>query len=185
MAFDDHADHVRDFAEGITYPVLLDREHLLSETYAVSNVPTVLWIDENDRIVRPNGVAFGVDMFVEFTGIPAEPHMQAVRDWVRTGVVDIPAEQAAGAVEDLSDDEVAARLEFRIAAHLRRIGDEDGAALHFARAGELAPYDFSVRRAAMPLQGEDPFGEKFMTLYEEWQAAGSPYHGLPRPPRPQ
>ncbi len=172
---------MREFAEGISYPVLIDREHVLSELYAVSNVPTVLWIDEHERIARPNGVAFGVDMFVELTGIPAEPHKQAVRDWVTRGVVDLPAEELAGAVDDLSDAEVAARLEFRIAAHLRRRGDDAGAATHFARAAELAPYDFSVRRAAMPLQGEDPFGEKFFALYEEWQAAGSPYHGLPRP----
>jgi len=174
---------VREFADGITYPVLLDREHLLSDIYAVSNVPTVLWIDENDRIARPNGVAFGVDMFVELTGIPAEPHMQAVREWVHTGAIDVSPADLEGAVDDLSEDEMAARLEFRIAAHLRREGDEEAAASHFARAAELAPFDFSVRRAAMPLQGVDPFGEEFFALYEQWQAAGAPYHGLARPPQ--
>ena len=29
--------------------------HLLTELYAVSNVPTVVWIDEQNRIARPNG----------------------------------------------------------------------------------------------------------------------------------
>ena len=43
-------------------------EHLLTELYAISNVPTVIWIDEDDRIVRPNSVAFSTDMFAEFTG---------------------------------------------------------------------------------------------------------------------
>jgi hypothetical protein len=35
-----------------------------------------------------------------------------------------------------------------------------------------------VRRAAMPLVGQDPFGQEFLTLYEEWKAQGMPYHGL-------
>ena len=39
--------------------------------------------------------------------------------------------------------------------------------------------DFTIRRAAMPLIGEDPFGAEFMALFDEWQAAGSPFHGLP------
>ena len=33
-------------------------------------------------------------------------------------------------------------------------------------------------RAAMPLQGQDPFGENFMRIYEEAEAAGRPYHGV-------
>jgi len=114
---------VRPWVEEVTFPVLVDREHVLSELYAISNVPTVVWIDEEDRIL--------------------------------------------------------ARLHFRIAAHLRRRGDDAGARRHFAEAGRLAPYDWTIRRAALPLTGGDPFGQEFFTMYEEWQAAGSPYHGLP------
>jgi hypothetical protein len=141
-------------------------------------VPTVVWIDEDDRIVRPNGVAFGTDMFKDFTGVDAAPHFDAVRRWVRDGVVPVAPDDARRAVDDLTDDEVRARLHFRIGAHLRRAGQTDAAATHFARAGELAPSDFTIRRAAMPLVGDDPFGEKFFALYGEWQEAGSRYHGL-------
>ncbi len=74
---------------------------------------------------------------------------------------------------------MAARLHFRLGAEARRAGDADTAARHLARASALAPLDFSVRRAAMPLQGEDPFGQDFLDLYDEWQAAGRPYHGRP------
>jgi peroxiredoxin len=183
VAFDQHADDVREFAEGINIPVLLDSSHLLSELYAISNVPTVVWIDADGKVARPNTPAFGTDTFVDFHGVPAGPHLDAIRSWVRTG--DVPVAETPGdtavatpAVADLSDDEVEARLLFRIGAHLVREGRADEAASRLARATELAPLDFTVARAAMPLTGRDPFGEEFLKLYDDWIAAGSPYHGL-------
>jgi len=170
---------VAPFAEGITYPVLIDREHVLTELLAISNVPTVLWVDEQDRIVRPNTVAFGTDTFIDFTGVSRVPHMDAIRRWVRTGEVG-PVEPDA--VGDLDDDEIQARLEYRVALHLLRTDRADAAAAHFAAADALAPDDFTIRRAAMPLTGRDPFGEEFFTLYQQWEANGSPYHGT-RPSR--
>jgi hypothetical protein len=179
VALDESPDDVRPFCEGITFPVLIDPEHLLSEMYAISNVPTVIWIDEDNRIVRPNGVAFGTDMFKDFTGVEAEPHFDLVRQWVRAGAEPSAPDGPSDSVADLSDDEVRARLHFRIAANARRAGDTDTASRHFERAGELAPNDFTIRRAAMPLVGDDPFGEKFFAMYEAWEAGGSQYHGLP------
>jgi hypothetical protein len=181
VALDEASDEVRPWTEGITFPVLIDPEHLLSELYAISNVPTVIWIDEDDRIVRPNGVAFSNDMFKEFTGVDSEPHLDLVRQWVRSGVQPSSSASDAGspAVADLSDDEVLARLHFRVAAHARRAGDSETAARHFDLAGQLAPHDFTIRRAALPLVGDDPFGATFFAMYEAWEAAGQPYHGLP------
>ena len=178
VAIEESLDAVMPFAEGVTFPVLLDREHVLTELYAISNVPAVVWIDEDDRIVVPNTVAFGTDTFSEFTGVSSEPHKDEVRRWVRDGVLPLGTDAASAAVEDLSSDEVRARLEFRLGAHLRRSGDAAAAAAHFERAGELAPMDFTIRRAAMPLQGQDPFGEDFMGLYAEWNEAGKPFHGI-------
>ena len=179
VALDDDAADVAPFVDGITFPVLLDRDHLLSELYAISNVPTVVWIDEEGRIVRPNGVAFGTDVFKDFTGVAAEHHMNEIRAWVADGTVPIDAKQARAAVDDLSDDELRARLLFRLAAHARRTDRPEDAARLFAEAGGLAPLDFTIQRAAMPLRGVDPFGEEFFALYGAWEEAGSPYHGLP------
>ena len=185
VALDERAEDVVEWADGITYPILLDRRHELSETYGFTNVPTVIWIDEDDRIARPNGVFFGNDMFVDFHGIESEPGKEAIRRWAREGVVDVDPDEAAAAAADLGDDEIEARLRFRIAAHLRRSGDDDGARAHFERAAELAPDDFTIRRAAMPLMGDDPFGEKFFALYGEWEARGSAYNGIvPDPTKP-
>jgi hypothetical protein len=178
VAIDDSPGDVRPWVENITFPVLIDPNHLLTELYAISNVPTVIWIDEDDRIVRPNGVAFGTDMFKDFTGVEAGPHMDAVRRWVRHGEVPIVPDDARRAVADLTGEEVLARLHFRVAAQARRQGDGATALRHFERAGQLAPNDFTIRRATMPLVGGDPFGQEFFDLYQEWQQAGSPYHGL-------
>ena len=83
------------------------------------------------------------------------------------------------AVPDLSDDEVRARLHFRIATEARRHGDDDIARRHFVRAGELAPTDFTIRRAAMPLMGGDPFGAGVHgALPGVGASSGSPFHGL-------
>jgi hypothetical protein len=187
VALDHAPEDVRPYAEGITFPVLIDPEHVLTELYAISNVPTVVWLDEDDRIVRPNGLAFGTDTFVEFTGVSAGPHLDAVRRWVRDGalpdagapVVEGGIGEGNSEVEDLSVDEVLARLHFRIGDLALRRGDEAAAARHLAEASALAPNDFTVRRAALPLTGRDPFGQVFFDIYEEWEAAGRPYHGLP------
>lgn len=177
VAFDQTAGAVAPFATGVTIPVLFDPAHLLSELYAITNVPTVVWIDESGTIVRPNTPAFGTDLFADFHGVPAGPHLDAIRAWVRDGSID-PSASAPDAVPGLSDDELEARLWFRIGAHLHRVGRDDDAAGPFATAGSLAPLDFTVARAAMPLTGRDPFGQEFMELYDEWVAAGRPFHGL-------
>ena len=176
VALDESADHVRPLTESISFPVLLDRDHVLAELYAVSNVPTVVWIDEDGAIARPNSAEVGTDMFLKFTGVRPEQHMDQVREWVQSGT--LPAD-AATEIPDLNVEEIEARLAFRIAVHLRRIG-QPSAADWFASAAELTPLDFTVRRAAMPLQDLDPFGEQFFEFFAEWNDAGRPYHGIPR-----
>jgi len=180
VAVEENPDDVRPWTEGITYPVLIDREHELAESYAITNVPTVLWIDEDDRIARPNGVAVGTDIFKDFTGVESGPHKDAIRRWVREGEVDVTPEEAHDAVGDLTDEQVQARLRYRLALHLLRNGRDDAARKQFDEAGRLAPNDFIIRRAAMPLVGDDPFGEKFFELWNEWQEAGMPFNGLGR-----
>ena len=179
VALDDDPEAVRPFTEGLSIPVLLDRQHVLSELFAVSNVPTAVWIDAEGRIARPNGLVFGTDTFAEFTGVDSAPTLAAIRRWAREDALPMDPAAAAGAVADLSSDEVDARLHFRIGAEARRQGDDAAAERNLRRAGALAPMDFSVRRAAMPLLGEDPFGQGFLDLFAEWQREGAPYHGLP------
>jgi len=178
VAIDRSAEDVTPWIDGITMPVLYDPNHVLTESYAISNVPTVVWIDEEDNIARPNGVAFGSDTFVDFTGVESGPHLEEIRRWARHGEVPITDEQARSAVGDLSEDEVLARLHFRLASEAYRRGDEEVTRRHVLRASELAPDDLTIWRAGMPLIGEDPFGDTFLERYDEWKGKGMPYHGL-------
>ena len=85
VALDDSAEDVAEFATDIELPVLLDRHHVLSETLAVSNVPTVVWVDEADRIVVPNWVAFSNDLFTDFHGMKSGPALDAIRAKLMSG----------------------------------------------------------------------------------------------------
>ena len=178
VAIDENTEAIRGFTDGITYPVLMDPDHLLTEIYAISNVPTVVMIDENDHIVHPNWAASGTDTWRELTGIDSDRQHDRIRAWVRDGTTEMTPDEIRDAVGDLSDEEERARLHFRIANELRHRGDEAGAARNYGRAGELAPHDWTIRRASLPLQGEDPFGDNYFRLAKEAEAAGRPYHGV-------
>jgi peroxiredoxin len=178
VAIDNSAADVTPWIDGITMPVLYDPHHVLTELYAISNVPTVVWIDEDNTIARPNGHAHGNDVFADFTGVESGPHLDEVRRWVRDGIVPVTPEEARQAVGDLTDDEVRARLHFRVAAEAHRHGDRETTRRHVDRASALAPDDLTIWRAAMPLVGEDPFGDDFLARYDQWKQRGMPYHGL-------
>lgn len=182
VAVDEAVDTIRtyidDDTDGISYPVLVDADHLVTELYAISNVPTVLLIDEDDMIVHPNWNAYATNTFKDFHGIDADTQLDAIRRWVVNGDTMMSVDEVAGAVADLTDEEERAKLHFRLATHLRDAGDETGAERHFVHAGELAPHDWTIRRASMPLRGRDPFGAEFFELVEEYNNAGRPYHGV-------
>src|SRR5947199_192534 len=67
----------------LAHPSLVDTRHVLADLYNVVNVPTIFWIDERGRIVRPNDVAFGTDTFKHITGLESARHLTALRAWVR------------------------------------------------------------------------------------------------------
>ncbi len=185
VAIDEAAETIRSYidndTDGISYPVLIDADHLLTELYAISNVPTVLLIDEDDLIVQPNWNAYATNTFKEFHGIDADAQLNAIRRWVVDGETMISEDEVVGSVADLTADEESAKLHFRLATHLRNSGDDAGAERNFAIACELAPHDWTIRRASMPLRGGNPFGDEFFELVKEYTDAGRPYHGIDHP----
>lgn len=174
----DSADEAREFIEAVapSFVALVDPDHVVAERYGLVNVPSTVWIDENDHVVRAPDIAPGDDMFREFTAIDSSVHHAQLRDWVRNGV--LPADEAAVRADQQppSADEQLARVERRLAVALVRGGHEELAEGHFARASELAPLDWTINRGSMRHRGGDPFGQEF-DFFEDWKAAGRPGYG--------
>jgi thiol-disulfide isomerase/thioredoxin len=169
VALDDDEERVRHWTGKASLPPVLDPEHRLSDVFGVVNVPSTVWLDEEGRVAKPPTIAPGDDQFKDFTEVDSERHHEALRNWVRGGVV--PAVEDGNEPEE---DVRRARAERRLAAWLHREGRDAAARRHFDAAVELAPLDFSIRRASMRNRGEDPFGEEFFELWEQWSAAGRP-----------
>jgi peroxiredoxin len=178
VAMDDSAAAAKEWVDQAdphpTFPVLYDREHLLSELYGITNVPSVVWIDEDDHIVRAPVIAPGDDQWKDFTHIDSTVHHDQLRTWVREGAVPDDAQDVRAHQQTPTEAEQQARLERRLGAHLARDGRAPAAERHFATAYDLAPMDFTIRRGTLPLRGGDPFGPEFFDFYQEWEAAGRP-----------
>lgn len=178
VALDDSAEAAKEWVDAAepspTFPVLYDREHLVAELYGITNVPSVVWIDEDDTIVRAPVIAPGDDQFKDFTNIDSGVHHEQLRAWVRDGTVPESADAVRAHQQAPTEAEQVARLERRLGAHLARSGRTEAADRHFARAAELAPMDWTIRRGTLPLRGEDPFGAPFFDFYTEWDEAGRP-----------
>lgn len=170
VALDEDTDAVRKWTSRVPeLPTAIDAEHRVSDVFGVVNVPSTVWLDEQGRVVKPPTIAPGDDRFVEFTEVESSGHHDALRAWVRGGPT--PDTQQ---IEDTVDLR-AARAERRLAAWLYRRGYASAAERHFIAAVQLAPLDFSIRRASMPLRGQDPFtGPEFVELWQDWSAAGRP-----------
>jgi len=155
-----------------TYPVAVDTAHVTAERYGITNVPSVVWVDEDDRIVKPPTIAPGDDQFRDYTLIDSEQHHELLRAWVREGRL---PESADTELPVRTDAEQQALAERRVAAYLQKQGRTDAARAHLARAQELAPWDWTVRRGGIALTGGDPFlGDEFLAFWQEWDAQGRP-----------
>jgi hypothetical protein len=178
VALDRGPDDARPWIEAAkpTHPSLIDTRHLLADLYNIVNVPTVVWIDEAGRIVRPNDVAFGSDTFRHITGIEAAKHLGLLRAWVHGDARALDAGRVREQQPLPTQADQQARAEFALADWLARRGRADAAERHFVRAGELAPHDFTIRRGSMPIRGIDPMGPKFREMLQDWVRSGRPYY---------
>jgi len=178
VALDRSDDDARPWIETAkpTHPSLIDTRHVLADLYNIVNVPTILWIDEAGRMVRPNDVAFGTDTFKHITGLEAARHLAALRAWVRGEAPALPEARIRTLQSLPTEADQQARAEFGLGEWLSANGRREAAVRHFTRAGELAPHDFTIRRGTMPMRGVDPMGPEFRTMLGEWVKAGNPYY---------
>jgi hypothetical protein len=178
VALDKSADDARPWIDKAapTHPALIDTQHVLGDLYNVVNVPTVLWIDERGRIVRPNDVVFGTDTFKHITGLESTRPLATLRAWVRGEAAGYAPKEARELQRLPTATDQQARAEFGLAEWLARQGHSEAAERHFVRAGELAPHDFTIRRGSMPIRGLDPMGPPFRAIRDAWVGAGNPYY---------
>jgi hypothetical protein len=139
-------------------------------------VPTILWIDERGRIVRPNDVAFGTDTFRHITGLESARHLTLLRAWVRGEAPALPVAKVRSLQSLPTAADQQARAEFALGEWLVEHGHPEAAESHFVRAGDLAPHDFTIRRGSMPIRGIDPMGPRFREMVAEWARAGNSYY---------
>ncbi len=155
-----------------SYPVVVDTAHVTAERYGITNVPSTVWIDEQGTVVKPPSIAPGDDQFRAFTDIDSSVHHDALRRWVRGGELPEPTGDQRGTRTEEGQLALAHR---RVAAWLQGRGHTEAAAAHLATAVELAPWDWTVRRAGIKLRGGDPFlGDEFLAFWQEWDEAGRP-----------
>jgi Redoxin len=160
----------------LTHPAVVDDDGRIAELYNVINVPTVVWIDEEGRIARPQDTMTATDTFRSMNGLSSEQATAALRRWV----IDGEAGTTSRELRASTDDERLARLHARLAAWLFRGGRVAAAERHLAEAAALAPHDLAIRRGLMPLGGVDPFGEQYFKLRDELEAEGiAIYRPLP------
>ncbi|GII55724.1 hypothetical protein Pth03_41130 [Planotetraspora thailandica] len=166
--------------EGLGHPALVDADGSIAELYNVVNVPTVVWVDEDGRIARPQDSMTATDTFREMNGLSSEAAKSALRRWVLDGDSGLTRQAVREHLRLPTEEERRARLHARLAAWLFRHGRMAPAREHARAAAELAPHDVAVRRSLMPLGGVDPFGEEYFRMRDELVAAGVPiYRPLP------
>lgn len=163
-----------------THPSLIDENHVFGELYNMVNVPTVVWVDEEGRIARPNDVAFTTEKGGRYARVSTDDQMAILRSWVSGDRQDPTSQYLENQVAPISIGSQTARAHFGLGWWLYQQGSLESAKRQFDRAGELAPGDFMIRRGTMRYFGSDPFGPEFVEMVKDWRDRGHHYY-LPLP----
>ena len=139
---------------------MIDQSHRMDSLFGVTNVPTVIWIDETGTIVRaperaaPMPIGKRALQIVDMIGglEEREAYVVKLRDWVRNGAESRYARSPEQVVEHsqprpMSVSEAAAH--FEIAQHYwRSEGLTERVIRHFNAAHELQPDNVTFKRQA-------------------------------------
>jgi hypothetical protein len=147
-------------AAGSTHPSLIDQTHRMDSLFGVTNVPTVIWIDESGTIVRPPERAAPMPIgkralqLIDLIGglDEREAYVTKLRDWVSNGARSRHALSPEKVVERSSPTSATiseAAAHFEIAQHFwRSEGLTDRVIGHFNAAHELQPDNVTFKRQA-------------------------------------
>ena len=137
VALDDDPEDSRPWIEAghPTYPVAVDTAHVTAERYGITNVPSVVWVDEDDTVVKPPTIAPGDDQFVEFTKIESERHHERCGSGRARGA----ARERHGRAARAHRRRAAGAGRAAVAAYLQRDGRPEAARRHLARPRSWPP----------------------------------------------
>lgn len=150
------------------HPSLIDVRHEVAELYGWVNVPSIAWVDEDGRIVRPNDPGFAGEYFrgmmepgFDFQEMMAEygrmrdRYCAAVRDWVAHGPQSrwaLSAEQVRDRLAGENPEHARAAAYFRLGTFLHERGRTQEAQAAFAQAKALHPESWNFKRQAWHLE---------------------------------
>jgi tetratricopeptide (TPR) repeat protein len=151
-----------------THPSLVDERHVVAERYGWVNVPSIAWIDEAGRLVRPNDPGWAGDYFrgmmkpgFEMDAMRAESerlrgiYLDTVRDWVANGPASrwaLPPDEVRRRLAPRDPDRAHAAAWFRLGVLLHERGRRDAAQAAFAKARALNPDSWNYTRQSLHLK---------------------------------
>jgi hypothetical protein len=169
------------------HPSLIDGNLRVAELYDARNVPAAFWIDENGRIVRANDPIYAQRRNRETGEVTLnQDYLDAVRDWVAKGPQSaflMDQERIAARLPALDAGDVEAAAEFHLATYLALHGHSDEALVHFKRAHELRPENWTYKRQAWSFGDiERDYGTTFQEALKD-PASGPFYPPLDLTPK--
>src|SRR5262249_23434391 len=122
VAADRNAEDARPWIDEakVTHPALIDVDGGVAELYHGINVPTVVWIDEEGRIARPQDTQTATDLFRSMNGLDSQASLDALRRWVTEGDAGLTPDQVAEHLRVPTPAEQKARAHARLAVWLAR-----------------------------------------------------------------
>jgi hypothetical protein len=160
------------------HPSLIDVAHRCDELFGIVNVPSAVWIDERGTIVRPPETAYPrrpafLDREAPADATPrqrevieanhrlrvdAEAYVAALRDWVDRGSASRFALSPDAVIQrsrPRPTEEGEAAGHFELGVELLRRGDVERATHHFRESHRLQPENWTYKRQAWALAGDD------------------------------
>ena len=177
------------------HPSLLDPTHQLDALFGVVNIPNVIWIDEEGMIVRPPepGWAGPQQMPEELMraaaarapggrrlnlsalggGQDRNSYPDALRDWVlkgRDSRFHLTPEQVVARSQPRPRAVSEAAAHFELANHLWTRGQREAAIAHWNACHRLQPDNWTYKRQAYSLLGNEQVGRRVRPLQPGSQA---------------
>jgi hypothetical protein len=160
------------------HPSLIDEAHVVDALFGIVNVPSGIWIDEEGSIVRPPEPAYPrrpafLDRvvppdatlaererteLVKALRVDAERYVAALRDWVARGSASRYALSPAEVLRRSRPrpiEEATASAHFALGQALHARGAQAAAVEHFREAHRSQPTNWTYRRDAWSLAGDD------------------------------